>query len=569
MRELGVGQSRSMPTPISRSARLRAELDALRDELVSLRLELEVPGRPTWIGLRRRAIASIETHLDARLSDLDAPLLVAIFGPTGSGKSTLTNTLAGRQISRSGVLRPTTTEAVVWCHRRDAERLKESALMETGPVHIVEDDHPMLRSVVVIDTPDIDSIATEHRVQTERVLLMADAAVAVTTPQRYADAVPWELLADLTARGMPLQVVMNRTDRRSAGAVTDLAALLRAKGVGGVRSTDDIITIQEQRVRGDGRLSNASVRRILAELETLGGRHEEVVRAGVTGAVERVAADARLLAKAIDDLQAESSRRLAAVDRAYRSQIEEIEHQLGAGDLVRAEVVERWRRLVGVGDLARLVSRGASRVRDILLPREVEQRANVVDSEIRDELVGMTLHRRERAASLAAAAWEIDPAGVQLLSVVAAADHIDLEADVGMEIDAWLASVVALVASQGKSRFRVARALTIGVNAAATLILLAVFASTGGLTGGEVGVVAGTAAAQQTILEHVFGSAAASRLATQTRRDLVRRLSDVLDADADRFREAVQAMVDDPEGAARLREAAYRVERELEGLADG
>jgi hypothetical protein len=181
----------------------------------------------------------------------------------------------------------------------------------------------------------------------------------------------------------------------------------------------------------------------------------------------------------------------------------------------------------------------------------------------------MTLHRMERASSLTAAAWEIDPAGAQLLAETEKIDRGDVEAEVGMEIDAWLASVVALVASQGKSRFRLARALTIGVNAAATLILLAVFASTGGLTGGEVGVVAGTAAAQQTILEHVFGSAAASRLASQSRRDLVRRLSDVLEADADRFRQAVRRVLDDPDTARRLREAAHRVEQALVGLADG
>ncbi len=558
-----------MPTPISRAARLRAELDALRDEVASVRLELEVAGRPTWIGVRNRAIASVETHLDNRLGDLDAPLLVVVFGPTGSGKSTLTNTLAGRQISRSGVLRPTTTEAVVWCHRRESDRLRRSALAATGPTEIVDDDHQLLQSIVVIDTPDIDSIATEHRIQTERILLMADAAIAVTTPQRYADAVPWELLADLTARGMPLRVVMNRTDRRSSGAVTDLAGLLRERGVGGVRSTDDILTIQEQRVRGDGRLSNASVRRILAGLEDLATRHEEVVRAGVTGAVERVAADALLLANAIEQVQSEADRRLAAVDQAYRSQFEEIEHQLASGDLVRAEVVERWRRLVGVGDLARIVSRGASRVRDVVVPREVEQRADAVGSEVRSELFGMTLHRMERASSLAAAAWEIDPAGAQLLAATEKIDRGNVEADVGMEIDAWLASVVALVASQGKSRFRLARVLTIGVNAAATLILLAVFASTGGLTGGEVGVVAGTAAAQQTILEHVFGSAAASRLASQSRRDLVRRLSDLLEADADRFRQAVRLVLDDPGTARRLREAAHRVEQALVGVADG
>ena len=52
------------------------------------------------------------TFLLPRARDLDAPLLVAIVGPTGSGKSSLLNTLAKAPLSKTGVLRPTTREAV-------------------------------------------------------------------------------------------------------------------------------------------------------------------------------------------------------------------------------------------------------------------------------------------------------------------------------------------------------------------------------------------------------------------------------------------------------------------------
>lgn len=549
-----------MPTAMHRSTRLRAELAALGDEVESTRFDLQVGEQSHRRRIRARVLSSIGTHLDARLRDLDAPLVVAVFGPTGSGKSTVTNTLAGRQISRSGVLRPTTEKAVVWCHRDDAGRVRDSALAGTGAIEVVEDDHPLLRSVIVVDTPDIDSIATGHRVQTEKVLLMADAAIAVTTPQRYADAVPWELLSDLTARGMPLRVVMNRTDRRSSGAVTDLASLLRRHKVGSVRSTDDIFTISEQRVRGDGRVAPASVKRILSELEDLGERHAAVVAQGVEGAVARVVSDARFLARAIEDQQEAADRWLKAVEEPYRAQVEEIERQLHSGDLVRAEVVERWRRLVGVGDLASIVSRGALRIKDLLVPREAEARAGVVGSEIRDELRSMTVHRVERAGSIAAAAWEIDSAGVGLLASTEPIDRASVDARVASEIDEWLAGVVELVASQGRHRFRLARVATVGVNAAATLLLLAVFASTGGLTGGEVGVAAGAAAAQQTVLEHLFGQAAASRLASRARRDLVGRLAEVLDHDAERFRSAVRSVVDDGVGAGQIRRAAERVE---------
>lgn len=558
-----------MPSSIARPARLRADLDALRDEVAGLRFALAVPDQGRRLRLRNRVVASVDTHLDARLAAMDAPMLVSLFGPTGSGKSTITNTIAGRQISRSGVLRPTTREAVVWCHRDHADRVRRSALAETGSIEVVEDDHPLLRSIVLIDTPDVDSIAAEHRVQTEKILLMSDASFAVTTPQRYADAVPWELLEDLTARGMPLHVVMNRMHRRSSGAVTDLVGLLRDHRIGGVSSTDDVFTVQEQRVRGDGRLSTGSVKRLVEELERLAMDRDRVIRQGVEGAVGRVAEDSRLLAAAVESQAEDAERRWAAVEQAYRSQIDEIERHLDTGDLVKAEVVERWRRLVGVGDLSRIIRRGVSRVRDVFVPGGLEARADAVGAEVRNELTQMAVHRVVRAASLAVAAWEIDAAGMELLEATERGSREEIEERAGAEIDEWLADVVSLVASQGKSRFRIARVVTIGVNATATVLLIAVFASTGGLTGGEVGVVAGTAAAQQTILEHLFGSATAGRLAARARSDLAERFERLLREDAARYRRTLDATIDPHVHVERVQVLARTVELALEELFDG
>src|SRR2546430_2920561 len=58
----------------------------------------------------------LHDHLDGfvrpRIADIDAPLLVLLLGPTGAGKSSLLNTIAGAEVSEAGVLRPTTKEAV-------------------------------------------------------------------------------------------------------------------------------------------------------------------------------------------------------------------------------------------------------------------------------------------------------------------------------------------------------------------------------------------------------------------------------------------------------------------------
>ncbi|WP_370349750.1 GTPase [Catenulispora sp. EB89] len=71
----------------------------------------------------RRARTEIEHILNAailpRLRTPDAPLLCALAGPTGVGKSTLLNALAGATVSATGPLRPTTRTPVLVCNPAD------------------------------------------------------------------------------------------------------------------------------------------------------------------------------------------------------------------------------------------------------------------------------------------------------------------------------------------------------------------------------------------------------------------------------------------------------------------
>ena len=55
--------------------------------------------------------------------------------------------------------------------------------------------------------------------------------------------------------------------------------------------------------------------------------------------------------------------------------------------------------------------------------------------------------------------------------------------------------------------------LSWGVNGAGAAVMVAVFAQTGGLTGGEIAVAGGTTAVGQRVLEAVFGDAAVRSLA--------------------------------------------------------
>jgi len=344
---------------------------------------------------------------------------------------------------------------------------------------------------------------------------------------------------------MPLVVIANRLSRRSSGAVADLTALLRSNGVPDAR-TDLIIQIQEHRLKSDGRLPKAAIERVRSEIEGLVERRTNVIDQTVSGALQAVAVAARSTAAAIDRQATEGEGLWDAALSAFESQAEEVALHLDRGDLVRTEVVTRWQRMLGVTDLASIISRGWARLRDVLGggdPVEADAVARV-GSEARDELVGLVTMRAQRAITAAVTAWEIEPAARGLITEELRKVGDTLVGEAEHQVDEWLAGIVDLIHDQGRGRYRLARLASVGINGAATLLLLGIFASTAGITGTEVGVAAGAAAAQQTVLEHLFGSAAATSLAKQARGDLATRLGGVLVSEASRFHQAIEAATD-------------------------
>ncbi len=549
-----------MAPPISPAADLRAALDRLAEAVEAAGFRLPGVAKPARSQLRQVTSTLLRDYLIARLGDMDGPLLVAVFGPTGSGKSTIVNALAGRQVSPAGVIRPTTRAPVVWCRRGLADRYRDRAFEGAT---VVEDEHPLLRSLTIVDTPDLDSYAEENRLRAERILAVADAGVFVTTPQRYADAVPWEVMRRLSDRGMPITFVMNRLSRRSSGSLADYAAVLRREGVADL-ARGEAVAIHEQR-RGDGVLPRSVMKGLGEVIEDLSVRRVELILESIDGAISAARRGSGGVAAEVDRQHEEALALTAAVDGAYQAQLEDLRAHLARGDLIRAEVINRWQRLIGVSDLAAVVSRGVGRIRDIFRPRQV---VAGFESEVNQEMVAMVANRAQRAVNTVVTAWEIDPGGRELLSPELRRTGADTPALAATEIESWLAGLVHLVREEGKGRFQLARAASLGVNAAASVLLVSVFAATGGLTGAEVGVVAGTAAAQQTILEHVFGRAAASRLAQRARDDLESRLARVLDEDAGRFRRIVEANSDPVATGAAIESAADLVAERAREWAD-
>ncbi len=93
-----------------------------------------------------------------------------------------------------------------------------------------------LRGLVLVDLPDHDSAAVQHREQVDRVLALVDAVIWVVDPEKYADAVLHErYLRPMAGHAEVMFVVLNQVDRLPGEAadqvLDDLRRLLDEDGI--------------------------------------------------------------------------------------------------------------------------------------------------------------------------------------------------------------------------------------------------------------------------------------------------------------------------------------------------
>ena len=159
--------------------------------------------------------------------------VVALAGGTGSGKSSLFNAVSGLQFADVGVRRPTTSRVTACVWGGDGDPLLDWIGVE--PEHRIEreslldgDREASLRGLVLLDLPDHDSVAPEHRDVVDRVLPQVDLLVWVVDPQKYADdALHSGYLRRMTGRDASMLLVLNQVDTVPADVRADLAADVR------------------------------------------------------------------------------------------------------------------------------------------------------------------------------------------------------------------------------------------------------------------------------------------------------------------------------------------------------
>jgi len=272
------------------------------------------------------------------------------------------------------------------------------------------------------------------------------------------------------------------------------------------------------------------------------------------------------------DLEADRLRAAAlrsAVERAYATEQERLQDRLAGGDFLRGEVMRSWQEFVGVGDVGRWLSSGIGRVRSWLArqfqPARGAPELQRTKEQAFEELVGALVRHADVAAGNAATAWAADPAGALLLEAHPGlwGHGPELEAESRAQLGLWLARLTRMVEERGQSRRAFAFAASLGVNAIGVVAMLAVFAHSAGLTGGEVAIAGGTAVINQKLLEALIGEAAVADIIRAAERDLRRTLRSALESDARRFLDLLTPAGEGPEA---LRAAADRVLAEAERL---
>ncbi|WP_240777677.1 ABC transporter [Nonomuraea basaltis] len=555
---------------------LLGALEALRRPLDRELFPLAIGEAPADRRALRELTGQLDDYLLPRLRALDAPLLAVVGGSTGAGKSTLVNSLVGADVAEPGVLRPTTLVPTLVVSPADRAWFMGQNVLPglsratgDGPGALRVVTSPSLGAgLALLDAPDIDSVVTSNRELAAQLLAAADLWLFVTTAARYADEVPWSFLRSARERSTALAVVLDRAPPEAVAPVSrDLARLLTENGLEGTR----LFTVPEAALPSEkARLPVAAVQPIaswLAGLAEDATERSRVVRQTLSGALDSLATRVPALATAVSRQQAAFDGLRSIVSGAYAGGLADFDEGMRDGSLLRGEVLARWQDFIGTGDLMRSLESRVGWLRDRIVGfftghvPEVQLK-EALESGVETLIRGAADGSAERALE----GWSAAPGGPGLLERLGAVESARLgraSSDLGKQAEAavrgWQEYVLDLVRAEGAEKRTTARVASFGVNGAGVLLMLAVFASTGGLTGIEVGIAGGTSVLTQKLLEAVFGDQAVRTLTVRAREDLRERVRELLEAESARFTAQLESIEPPRDTADALLAAVQRV----------
>jgi energy-coupling factor transporter ATP-binding protein EcfA2 len=588
---------------------------------VDVNLVFETEGAEATRAERRKLLSQIDDYLLPRIRQSEAPILVALVGSTGAGKSTLVNSIVGAQVSATGIRRPTTNSPVLACHPDEADWFAENVFLPTVPrvrqeglarsgrdgLLVLAASEGMPKGVALLDTPDIDSVVSAHRDFAHQFLDASDLWLFMTTASRYADAAVWELLEYAKERGAALGIVLSRVPPGSGAELTKhFGAMLEANGLG----ENDRFVINET-VITDGRLpaeAAAPVREWLQDTAVRADRRVAVLTQTMAGALDTFRSRVPALAAEVEAQLVIRSDLKAAVEGAYAAGLAEADEALADGSLLRGEILARWQDFAGTGELLRGLQAPRGRQAGRQRKRGVPARARTLKSALRAGIESLILSVADRAAEESVRRWRNHPAGVALLEAFAAAQASQswtgsqFAADAGLifgtaggaiqadvadgdgadpagplrqatltlthssaelpthavrAVSAWQDHVMRLVKAESVTKRSVARVMSFDDDSLATVLIVAML----GQRDVDGSPAEGTGAVPQLLLTSLFGAGPLREIGAKARADLRERMRRLYDEELLRFVEVIDsAGTLDDAAAVRLYQATYSLE---------
>ncbi|MCY1082415.1 GTPase [Archangium lansingense] len=208
---------------------LRTALESARDALPPPERFPEAADADT----ARRLLERLRRDLLPRLGGADAPLLlVAIAGPNNVGKSTLFNALVGTTLSPARPEGGLTKQCLAAAHpdtwtgslKDFLTRRYDIVTVASGEAAPVDQPGPAGRlylvlaeavphGLVMMDTPDFDSVYRDNRERAEALLVTVDVLAFVVSRQTYQNAALVDFLRAAVGHGRPYLLVYNEATR--------------------------------------------------------------------------------------------------------------------------------------------------------------------------------------------------------------------------------------------------------------------------------------------------------------------------------------------------------------------
>jgi len=422
---------------------LEAALLNLRKRIAAVPLVFQIAGSDEVKIERGKLLSQIDDYLLPRVRRSAAPVLVALVGSTGAGKSTLVNSIVGAPVSATGVRRPTTNSPVLACHPDDIDWFAENNFLPTLPrvrqeglarpgrdgLLVLAASEGMPRGIALLDTPDIDSVVQAHHEFAYQFLDASDLWLFMTSASRYADGPVWELLQHARERKASLGVVLSRIPQAyRSDLVSHFGAMLDANGV----ATDNRFVIQETPLL-DGLLPDDAyqpIRDWLTETATRADRRVAVLTQTMSGVLDTFKSRVPAMAAHVEAQVVLRGELRQAAETAYQSAFGEATGGLRDGTLLRGEVLARWEDCMVGGDLR--PRRGAKPARSATRKgkraRRGPSRPAALNTALRSAVESFIVSVADRAAEAVEASWRADPAGAVLLADAAAERARDVRA---------------------------------------------------------------------------------------------------------------------------------------------